>query len=202
MKRNIVIAVAVLALIMLTVVIRSWMKPDPLSGSYEVSTARFTQTNPITNSTQSLPGIWIDTNTKISGLGGGTVKSHKPYDIHINFTDNDELYDKLVITRLEVRYDDGSVDPATAQLKLPMTIKAREYETVNSGVGGKVIRKIVMLLSARIKDVITRDAPLTIYFEGYFQKKDGGKVPLKLEPHFNIETDNSTKSALDVLIDK
>jgi hypothetical protein len=148
------------------------------------------------------PGIWIDTNTELRGLWGGTIESHAPYAIAFDYTDDAADLEKLEFTRVAITYDDGASEPAATALTLPITVGARESETVNSMSGGRVVRSTVRVLSGRIPGVITRDASFRLVMEGRFVKKDGSVVPFAIDQRWDVVFERTTKPAGEVLQDR
>ncbi len=175
---------------------------QPPTGTYQVNTVEFVLSNPVPGGAGPAPNIWIDTNTEISGLSGGTVKSSKPYGLGIDYTDNSFTLKTLEIQSVRVIYEDGTEDPSAAALKLPIRFKSRKYDTVKSGSGGVIVRSTVRILSGKIAGVITRDEPLTLKITGVFTKDDGTKTPFAIEHRYDIETVNTEMSAGEVLQDK
>ena len=51
-------------------------------------------------------------------------------------------------------------------------------------------------------NVITRAEPFRLQIEGYFTKDDSNRIPFAMEQHFDIKTENTIRSAEDVLKDK
>lgn len=183
--------------------------PSPISGTFEIDTVTFRlDTTQSTGGMSGIdppssgPGIRIDTNTELRGLWGGTVKSSKPYTIGFDSTDNAGDLASLQFTRIEVTYADGRIEPAAAALQLPMTINAREVQTVNSGSGGAIIRSTVRILSGEIRGVITRDEPFRLVIEGRFIKTDGTDVPFTIDQRWEPRFEQGKRPAGDVLQDK
>lgn len=214
MKILAIIVGAVLLLLGATVVGVVMLVPSckPLasvSGTFTIDTATFKL-----DTTQSAgglsgigpysdgPGIWIDTNTRLRGLWGGTVESRKPYAIAFDRTDNAGDLATLEFTRVEVTYDDGSKEPAAAALQLPITITPREYEAVNSVGGGQVVRSTVRVFTGRIPGAITRDESFRLVVEGRYAKTDGSVVPFMIDQRWLVRTEQGTRPAGDVLQDK
>lgn len=179
-------------------------------GTYTIDVVRFKlatpTTTPTTPTTTSAagggPGIHIDTHIKLSGLRGGTVKSRGPYAIAFDYTDNAGDLARLEFTRVEVIYDDGTLDPAAAALRLPLVTRARQHESVNSVAGGRVVRKTVRLLSGRIPAVITRDESFRLVLEGRFIRLDGTAVPFTIDQRWEVVVEQTTMPARELLQDK
>jgi hypothetical protein len=148
-----------------------------------------------------VPGVWIDTNIAISGLGGGTVTSSKPYGLGVDYTDNAGTQARLTFTSIEVVYDDGEREAGVDRLKMPWSVKARPYETVNSMSGGRIVRATVSLLSGQLQGVITRDEPFRLLIEGHFTRKDGEVEPFVIDQRWDVEVERGTKPAVEVLRD-
>ncbi|WP_442482030.1 hypothetical protein [Aeoliella sp. SH292] len=197
-----VLGIAGLSLVALLAAVKSCNGPvGPPTGSYKIDTVTFKPTNPQAAAGPA-PGVWIDTNLEVSSLTGGTVKSELPYQLAFDYTDNEGSFQNIEFTSVMITYDDGTIEPATSKLKLPLRIAARLYETVNSVSGGRVVKGTVSILSSKIPGVITRDQPFTLEMEGHFTKPDGSKVPFAIKQHFDVEVEKSTKSAAEVLQDK
>ncbi|MGP1345914.1 MAG: hypothetical protein ACTS3F_04495 [Phycisphaerales bacterium] len=138
----------------------------------------------------------------MSGLSGGTVKSHKPYDIAFDYTDNGGGFARLTFTGIEVVYDDGAREGSVDGLAMPWSVEARDYETVNSMSGGQVVRSTVSLLSGQIEGVIARDESFALRMEGYFTRKDGGVEAFVIDERWVVEVERGTKPAGEVLQDR
>lgn len=177
-------------------------KTSSTTASYKFDTVTFVLKG--TNSPPSglAPQIYIDTNTEVSGLFGGTVKSSKPYSVKLDFTDDTFSFAKAEINKVEVLYEDGSTDSGTAGLALPITINARPYEIINSGTGGRIIKTEVRVVSGEIADIISRDEPLSVHIEGNLVKDSGVVIPFEIHQEYNVETDSSVKAWKDVMQDK
>lgn len=174
---------------------------SPPSGTYTIDTVEFVPSNPGSQSAGPAPGIWIDTNTKLSGLSGGTVRSSKPYGLALDYTDSTFTFSSAEITGVKVIYDDGSIDPGASSLKLPLRIAAREHESINSVSGGRTVKSRDRVISGRIPGVIGRDEDFTLQIEGTFTKDDGSWLPFTIDQHYEIRTERGTRSAADVLKD-
>ncbi len=172
------------------------------SGTYTVDTVRFVLTNQGSETTEPAPGIWIDTNTKLSGLNGGTVKSSKPYGIGFDYTDNTFSFTTLEFISVKLTYEDGAVEPRAKTLTTPLRIAARNYQSVNSVGGGRTVKTTARILSGNIPGIITRDEPFTLQIKGHFTRDDGSKIPFAIEQHYDIERENTTRAAADVLQDR
>lgn len=190
-----------LALLPLLIGIPSCKRVGPPSGTYQINTFQFVVSNPPTNAGNPVPGVWIDTNTTVD-LSGGTVTSRLPCAVMIDYTDNDRVFKAAVFTCINVTYDDGTVEASTDAMKLPLRIAAREYESVNSVAGGRIVKTKSSLISGKTPKIITRAEPLRLQMEGHFVKADGGTVAFALDQHFDIKTENSVKPAAEVLQDK
>jgi hypothetical protein len=94
-------------------------------STHVIDTVRFVPSNPGTKSPGPVPGIWIDTNTKLSGLSGGTLQSGKPYGLGIDYTDETFTFKSAEFTRVKILYNDGGIDPEAGSLGLPLRLKAR-----------------------------------------------------------------------------
>ena len=169
-----------------------------LVGTHKFDTVAFEQTSPPPASTKPVPGVWLDTNLEVDGLiGGGTVKSKRPYHIRLDYTDNSSSFTALEITKVGVTYDDGTVEAATKGLALPHRIAVRPYETVNSMSGGRIVKSTVNILSGMLPDAITRDESLTLEMEGFFTDKAGAKHPFTIDYHYTVRFDKGTRPLED-----
>jgi hypothetical protein len=148
------------------------------------------------------PGIWIDTNVRLRGLWGGTVRSSEPYAIAFDRTDELGELATLEFTRVDVLYDDGTMDPGAAALRLPIVATSREVETVNSVAGGRVVRGTVRVLSGRIHGAITRDESFRLVIEGRFIRTDGSAVPFAIDQRWDVVVEQATRPAGEVLQDR
>ncbi len=182
--------------------IQSCWRVQPPSGTYQVITFEFVLSNPPANAGTAVPGVWIDTNTKLSGLSGGTLTSSLPCAVMIDYTDNTWTFKSVEFTSVKITYDDGTVDLSTGAVKLPLRLAAREYETVNSVTGGRIVKSKNWILSGEIPNIVTRAEPFRLQMEGYFAKDDNSRVAFTIDQHFIIQKDNATKSAAEVLQDK
>ena len=147
------------------------------------------------------PGLWINTNTQLSGLFGGTLKSRRPYSINADYTDNALAFTTLVFTSVAITYEDGVTEPATAALSLPLRIDARDHESVNSVAGGRVVKSTSRVFSGMIPGVITRDESFRLVIEGRFLTADGGVVPFTIDQRYEVLMERGTRSAGEVLQD-
>ncbi len=196
------VAVALLVTVVLLPVlagIQACTPVGPPSGTYKVNTFQFVPTNPAPTADGATPSIWIDTNTKLSGLSGGTLSSSLPGAVMIDYTDSSMTFKTAVVTTVKITYDD---DASTEAVELPLRIAAREYESVNSVAGGQIVKSKARVVSGKIPKAITRAAPFRLQMEGYFTQEDGNKLPFKIDQHFDIKTEEAIKSAEEVLQDR
>jgi hypothetical protein len=106
-----------------------------------------------------------------------------------------------------ITYDDNSVDPSTEKLKLPLSIPAREYESVNSVAGGRIVTSKASIISTKIPNLISRKESFRLQIQGYFNKASDNKasdnrIPFTMDQHFDIKSEVSNKSAAELLQDK
>jgi len=167
-------------------------------GSFDIDTVSYKPTPPLATPASPQPGIWIDTHMKLSSPWGGTMKSKLPYDVAFDYTDNSKSFDKAEFTSVTITYDDGTVEPATKTVKLPLTVSSEIHEATNSISGGKIVKSKIQVISGRIADVITREEEFTLEVEGQFVKPDGTKVPFKIDQHYDMEREKGTRTALDI----
>lgn len=180
----------------------SCIPSGPPSGTYTISTFEFVHSKPTQNVGDAIPNIWIDTNMKLSSLSGGTMTSSLPCAIKIDYTDNSFAFKNAVFTSVKITYDDDTIDSSTKGVNLPLRIAAREYETVNSVAGGRIVKSKAWIISGAIPNVITRAEPFRLQIDGYFGKDENNKIPFAIDQHFDIKTENTVKSAEDLLQDK
>jgi hypothetical protein len=143
-----------------------------------------------------VPKIEIDTNVT-AGMFGGDVKSHKPYDIQTYYMDNTFTFASAEFTTVTVTYADGTVDPGSAALKLPMRFQNRVHESPNSMAGGVVVVTKSRIIPAEFPRTISRDEPFTLRIEGKFTKDDGSVIPFKIKEKYDISREKGTESWVD-----
>ncbi len=170
--------------------------------SYKVDTVTFIVSSTIPPAAGPVPKIHIDTNIKLSGLTGGSVKSSKPYSVGIDYTDTTFTFAAAEFTKVGISYDDGSIDPGTAALKLPLRILARPYDSINSVAGGAIVKTKLRVISGEIPGAISRDEPFTLRIEGHLIKDNGTKVPFAINREYDVVKDKATKAWGDVMQDK
>lgn len=188
-----------LLILMLAVIGLSSCNPSTsMIGVHKYDTVIFDLKDPPLAGVKPVPNVWVDTNMEVKGLiRGGTVQSRKPYHIRIDHTDNTFSLSALEIAKVKVVYDDGKIEGATKGLKLPIRILAKDYETVNSTRGGRIVKAKVNLLSGVLKDVITRDESLTLNIEGFFTTKKGVKETFTIDSHYLVRFDKGTRPLAD-----
>ncbi len=130
------------------------------------------------------------------------MTSSLPCAVKIDYTDNSFKFKDAVFTSVTITYDDDTVAPSTKAVKMPLRIAAREYETVNSVAGGRIVKSKAWIISGTIPNVVTRAEPFRLQIEGYFTKDDSNRIPFAMEQQFDIKTENTVRSAEDVLKDK
>lgn len=167
--------------------------------SYKCDTVMFVPAGPVQPAAGPQPNIHIDTNIKMSGMFGGTIKTTAPYSLGIDYTDETFTYAEAEFTKVVVSYDDGTDDPGAAALKFPLRIPARPYESVNSVAGGRIVKTKLRVISGKIPGVITRDKPITLRIEGRLIKDDGTKVPFAIKCKYDVVRDKSTKPWSEVM---
>ena len=144
-----------------------------------------------------VPKVEIDTNITVGTLLGGSVKSHKPYNIRLYYMDDTFTFATIEITALTVTYADGSNDPGAALLKLPMRFQSTVYESYNSMAGGAVVVNKSRILDAHLSDTIQRDEPFTLSIKGQFIKDNGTIIPFKITEKYDMTRDKRTESWAD-----
>ncbi len=130
------------------------------------------------------------------------MTSSLPCAVKLDYTDNSFAFKNAVITSVKITYDDDTVDSSTQAVKLPVRIAAREYELVNSVAGGRIVHSKAWIISGTIPNVVTRAEPFRLQIDGYFTKEDESRIPIAIDQHFDIKTQNSVRSAEEVLQDK
>jgi hypothetical protein len=144
-----------------------------------------------------VPKIEIDTNISITTLFGGFVKSKKPYDIRAYHMDDTFTVAAAEFTAVTVTYDDGTVDPGAAALKLPLCSHHTIYESYNSmGEEGVVVTKS-RIIRAEFPGAINRDEPFTLLIEGRFTKDNGMSIPFRIHQKYGVSRDKRTESWAD-----
>jgi len=204
-NRYIVIAAVILTAVaaIAIIVVPAFRFVAMFTGTYDIDTVQFKLSDPATATSGAdggrEPGIWINTNIS-HNLFPKTIESSKPYSIGIDKTDTSFTYSSVAFTKVQVTYDDGSVE--TNIPSLPMVIKAREHTSTNSVSGGQIVQTKMRLISGSIPDVITRDQSFTLELEGHFNLDDGSKVPFKIDQHYDVVIEQTKKPAQEVLQDK
>lgn len=174
-------------------------KPAVTPGTmFNVDTFQFVHSDPSANTGETVPYIWINSNTAVN-LYEKTVKSSLPCAVMIDYTDNNSAFRAVVFTSVKITYDDGEVDPPADAVDLPLRIAARQYESVNSMAGGRIVKTKSSILSGRMPGVITRTEPFRLEMEGYFERADGSRSAFTIDQHFNIESETAVKSAAEAL---
>lgn len=195
-------SVLILALLTMLAGISACTPTGPPSGTYTIDTLEFVHSNPPQNDGESIPNIWIDTNTKLSSLSGGTLTSSLPCAVMIDYTDDSLSFKSAVISAVKITYDDDTVDRSSEAVQLPLHFAAREHESVNSVAGGRIVKSKNWIISGKIPNVITRAEAFRLQMEGHFIKDNDYRLPFKIDQHFDIKTEHSVKSAVEVLQDK
>ena len=203
---------ALLALLTILAAMPPCIPIGPPTGNYKVNTFEFTLSNTSKNDGECIPNISIDTNLRLSGLAGGTLTSSLPCGVNFDYTDNTFSLKSAVISSVTITYDDNSVDPSTEKLKLPLSIPAREYESVNSVAGGRIVTSKASIISTKIPNLISRKESFRLQIQGFFNKHSGTKhsdtkhseirIPFTMDQHFDIKSEVSNKSAAELLQDK
>lgn len=193
--------ISVVALMAIGAVLPSCDTGSAALGTYDVDTVTFTLAEPIKPVDAPRPGLYIDTNIKLSGMFGGTMESNKPYTLGIDFTDNGENLKSMTISSLVVTYQDGSTDPGPEAMKFPMVVHARDYETTNSMAGGKVVTETVSIISTRLEKVVHHAKPLNLKMKGFYTKQDGTQLPFSIDYNYNVEFKKGEEKALELFKD-
>jgi hypothetical protein len=146
--------------------------------------------------TTPVPAIVIDTNVT-AGMMGGDVRSNKPYDIQTHYIDDTFTFASAEFTTVSVTYADGTVDPGTAALKLPMRFQHRAHESSNSMAGGAVVVTKSRMIPAEFLGTISRDEAFTLLIEGKFTKDDGTIIPFTIKEKYDVSRDKRIESWVD-----
>ena len=173
----------------------------PLGGTYTVSVFDFRPSAAPSSTSPNAPSVWIDSNTTLS-FSSRTVTSSLPCSVMIDYTDHTAAIRSAEFTSIRITYDDGAVDPGPDSIALPVRIRGREYESVNSVSGGRIVRSKSWIISGRIPGVITRADSFRLFIEGRFIQNDGTSTPFVIDQHFEVRRENAQKPAEDVLQDK
>ena len=146
-----------------------------------------------------VPDIVIDTNES-TATWGGLIKSNKPYDIiALYYMDKAPVVASVEFTKVTVTYADGTTDPGTAALKLPMRFNHFIYEYTDRKPDGSVVKAKPRRIEAEIPRTINRDEPFTLLIEGRFIKDDGTPIPFRIRRKYNLERDQHSETWVDYL---
>ena len=169
------------------------------SCSYRYDRVTFNAVGGKPASPKPFPDIVIDTNVSMP-TWGGLVKSNKPYDIlALYYMDNAPIVSSIEFTKVTVTYADGTVDPGTAALKLPMRFNHFIYEYTDRKPDGTVVPVKTRRIEAEIPRTINRDEPFTLLIEGRFIKDNGTISPFRFRQKYNFERDKRSESWVDYL---
>lgn len=139
----------------------------------------------------SVPSTHIDTNDT-SGWNG-FIKSTKPYDIWVLYPiahpETAAYLESVVLTKFTVTYADGTVDPGTKALKLPMRIKTFVYQGADRNPDGSINHSQDRRIEKEMIGVISRDEPFTLQIEGRFIKYNGTSIPFTIKTKYNMKWD-------------
>lgn len=167
------------------------------SCNYKYDTVSFDAVGKKPVAKSPVPKIQIDTNISVGTLLGGSVKSKKPYDIQAYYMDDTFTFASAEFTKVTVTYADGTVDPGTAALKLPLGVQNEVHESYNSMAGGAVVVTKSRIIRVEFPGTIHRDEPFTLLIEGRFTKDDGTVIPFSVSDKFDISRDKRTESWSD-----
>jgi hypothetical protein len=177
-----------------------WKQP-PIPATFAVNSFTFIASAPTASDGKPRPGVWIDANTTLD-MTGGTLTSSLPCAVKLDYTDSTSTFEAAEITSVSITYDDGVIEPSLATLQLPLRINGRDYESVNSVAGGRIVRSVNRIVSGEVPGVVTRAEPFTLILSGSFITTDGRRIEFTIDQHFDIKTENAVKNAADVLQDK
>ena len=167
------------------------------SCSYHYDTVSFAAVGNMPAAKTPVPKIEIDTNTSVSTLFGGSVKSQKPYDIRAYYMDDTFTFASAEFTTLIVTYADGTIDPGVTALKLPMCFQNRIHESHNSMDGGAIVVTKSRIIDAEFSSTVHRDEPFTLLIEGKFTKEDGAVIPFTIKQKYDMTRDKRTETWVD-----
>jgi hypothetical protein len=88
-----------------------------------------------------------------------------------------------------VTYADGTVDPGTKALKLPMRIKTFVYLGPDRNPDGSINHSKDRRIEKEMIGVVSRDEPFTLQIEGRFTKYSGTTIPFKIKTKYNMQWD-------------
>lgn len=138
-----------------------------------------------------VPNTHIDTNDT-SGWNG-FIKSTKPYDIWVLYPnahpETAAHMESVVLTKFTVTYADGTVDPGTKALKLPIRIKTFVYEGSDRNPDGSINHSKDRRIEKEMIGVVSRDEPFTLQIEGRFIKYNGTSIPFTIKQKYNMKWD-------------
>lgn len=166
------------------------------SCSYKYDTVSFSAVGKMPAAKTPVPKVEIDTNMSVGSLVGGSVKSKKPYQLHVYYMDDASMFASIDFTTVTVTYADGTTDPRVAALKLPMRIQSRLYESYNS-TSEAVVKNTGRIIQARFPGVISRDESFTLLIKGRFTKHDGTTIPFTINEKYDISRDKRTETWAD-----
>jgi hypothetical protein len=167
------------------------------SCSYHYDTVSFGAVGNMPAAKTPVPKIEIDTNTSVSTLLGGFVKSQKPYDIQAYYMDDTFTFASAEFTTVTVTYADGAIDPGVAVLKLPMRFQNRIHESHNSMDGGAIVVTKSRIIQAEFPGAVHRDEPFNLLIEGKFTKEDGAVIPFTIKQKYDMTRDKRTETWVD-----
>ena len=167
------------------------------SCSYRYDTVSFGAAGTMSVVGTRVPKIEIDTRISVGTLIGGSVKSRKPYSIRAFYMDDTFTFASMEFTAVRVTYDDGTVDPGSAAIKLPMRFGGTLHEAHNSMDGGAVVVTKSRMIRAEFPGAISRDEPFTLLIKGHFTKEDGRIIPFTVNGRYGVSRDSRTESWVD-----
>ncbi len=153
---------------------------------YDVVT--FNAVSKIPTSKTPVPSIGIDTNMP-KKMFGGSMKSKKPYDIEVTYSDSSLTIASVEFTKVTVIYDDATVDPGVFKLKLPVTFQLQYYEDFRFNSDGTQTDIKSRNMYAEFPKTISRDEAFKLEIEGKFTKDDGSIIPFKIKQKYSPTRD-------------
>jgi hypothetical protein len=168
-------------------------------GTHAIDTVRYDYSNRVAVVIGDVPNIWIDTNVKLDGVFGGTIKSSLPYSIAVNYTDNSFSIATIIIDDVTIIYDSGEKEASTDFLSLPIPIPAKEGESLNSVSGGRVVKTTYRAFHGKVPNVITKAQSFDLLLKGRFIKEDGTETPFVIDHHYIYKNTTTTLTGMSAL---
>lgn len=143
-----------------------------------------------------VPSVQIDTNIP-KKIFGGSMRSKKPYDIQVSYSDSSLTIASAEFTKVMVAYADGTVDPGVFKLKLPMKVQQHYLEDFRFDSDAVETITKERIIYAEFPKTISRDEGFTLLIEGTFTKDDGSIIPFKFQQKCDISRESGNQSWVD-----